>query len=176
MEKWFLELLPACNKELQDMDRLYFAGNSRGNSRRDIIVSVSKYSFKEKIRKELRKLGQVKYNDKNVMFLQDLAPETLQRRRRELKEYKERLREENIKYFGGFLFKLSIIYNGKLYVIINKAEIKNLFQELGIRLDTRFQQERGEEEETAAETSKNLNTVKKTKKIQKYNTKEPHEP
>ena len=170
-KKWLWEIIPECEEELKDMDRMYFDGNPRRNYPRDIVITFSKYSSKDKIMKELRKMGQVKYKGKNVMFLQDLAPETLQKRR-ELKEYSERLREENIQYFWGFPFKMTIIYKGNTHVITNKEEIKSLFQKLGLGLQGKIRVQQDDREEEEVEVEEVIETTSKyaAKKTKQKNT------
>ena len=94
MEKIFEEIIvenfPNMGKEIvnqvQEAQRVSYRINPRRNTRRHILIKLSKIKYKEKILKAAREKQQITYKGIPVRLTADLSAETLQDRR-EWQEY-----------------------------------------------------------------------------------------
>ena len=84
-EEIIVENFPNVRKEIvnqfQEVQRVPFRMNPRRNTRRHILIKLSKIKYKEKILKAAREKQQITYKGIPIKLTADLSAETLQARR-----------------------------------------------------------------------------------------------
>lgn len=103
----------------------------RGDAPRDVIMQFHNYLDKEQINSNLRKNNQAKYGETSLHIYQDLAAETLNRRRI-LKPLLATMKSHGIQYSWGFPACLIGRIEGRMAVLRFPEETQKFCQRLGI--------------------------------------------
>ncbi|KAJ6657383.1 hypothetical protein lerEdw1_002550 [Lerista edwardsae] len=132
--KWIKELIPDLEISEMHLERVHrIGGKEIKGRRRDIIVRFAFYTMKTDVYSALRDTQSLSYEEEQVEIYQDLAPETIQKRKN-WKKYTEPLRNENIGYTWGFPFKL-IIWDGRTPNVVTKlSQLEAFFERKKIQL------------------------------------------
>uniref|UniRef100_A0A8C5PLJ3 Uncharacterized protein n=2 Tax=Leptobrachium leishanense TaxID=445787 RepID=A0A8C5PLJ3_9ANUR len=113
------------------MDRIHRALRApRADSQqpRDVIFRLHYYTVKEEVMRKSRDVDLV-YEDVKLALFQDLAPETLQRRRA-WRPITAHLGRHNIRYAWGFPFKLLAFAGGKTSTLTLQSDPQQFFTRL----------------------------------------------
>lgn len=135
MEEIFKDLKSPCNisgnLNLDRVHRIRKPAEIRGDTPRDVIVRFHSFRDKEQISMNLRRNPQVKYGETNLHIFQDLAAETLSRRRI-LKPLLAALKANEVQYSWGFPANLTGRKDGRKAVLRFPEETQNFCDRLGI--------------------------------------------
>ncbi|KAJ6660851.1 hypothetical protein lerEdw1_017477 [Lerista edwardsae] len=132
--KWIKELIPDLEISEMHLERVHrIGGKVIKGRRRDIIVRFAFYTMKTDVYRALRDMQNLTYEEEQVEIYQDLASETIQKRKN-WKKYTELLRTENIGYTWGFPFKL-IIWDGRTPSVVTELpQLEAFFERKKIQL------------------------------------------
>ncbi|KAJ6669258.1 hypothetical protein lerEdw1_008067 [Lerista edwardsae] len=141
--KWIKELIPDLEISEMHLEQVHRVGGKEiKGRRRDIIVRFAFYTMKTDVYRALRDMQSLMYEEEQIEIYQDLASETVQKRKN-WKKYTELLRNENIRYTWGFPFKLSIWYGRTPIVVTKLPQLEAFFERKKIQLPESSKETKG---------------------------------
>ncbi|XP_062995516.1 uncharacterized protein LOC134407563 isoform X2 [Elgaria multicarinata webbii] len=129
---WFKELVPTLEIGEEEVERVHRVGGYRGGpTPRDVLLKFSNYFKKEQLMRELRSLGELKFQGVPVQVYNDLCQQTLEWRR-SVKPITAELKKRAISYAWGYPVFLRFSYKEKFYKVFSLQQGLELLESLGL--------------------------------------------
>ena len=109
--------------QVQEAQRVPYRINPRRNTRRHILIKLSKVKYKAKILKVAREKQQITYRRIPIRLTADLSAETLQARR-EWQDILKVIKEKNLQRRLLYPARISFRFDGEIKTFTDKQQLR----------------------------------------------------